>query len=694
MQIRPLIISVLIALSLTGFSQSKLDSLYTVWEDETKSDSIRAFAYNKYIRDGFLFSKPDSAFNLAEALLSYGINNNYPNAKALAYNIRGIVGYIQSDDVKALENYRRSLAIKEELGDQSGVAAGLNNIGIVYFKQGDNFKALEYYERSLAIREELGELAGVAQSLDNIGIIYNMQDDLVKALEYYRRALAIRESLRDEEGDPKGMAINLDNIGIIYSNHGNYTKALEYFEKSFAIRKELGDQIAIGASLFNIGINLVQQGDNVKALNYHRQCLTIREELGDQKGIAASLNKIGEIYQVQGDNFKALEYYAQSLAIREELKDQRGITTCLKNIGAINQTQGDNIKALNYCNRSNELAQSIESLSHQLSACSCLYKTYKAMSNSKKALEYLEKINMLNDSLDSEETGEKLQQMEFAQALYADSVERAEEARLIKEAHETELAQKNKTRNMLISGGLLALLLAGGFYSRSRHIKKSRDIIAKEKDRSENLLLNILPAEIAAELKEHGEAAAKDFDQVSILFTDFKQFTQLSEKLSAKELVAELNLCFKAFDGICEKHGIEKIKTLGDSYMAAGGLPVPKEDSAHRLTLAALDMTEFVLNRQKERESQGQIPFEMRTGIHTGNVVAGIVGIKKFQYDIWGDTVNTASRMESHGEVGKVNISDATYQLIKDIPEFTFESRGRVEAKGKGQVKMYFVSLV
>ena len=204
-------------------------------------------------------------------------------------------------------------------------------------------------------------------------------------------------------------------------------------------------------------------------------------------------------------------------------------------------------------------------------------------------------------------------------------------------------------------------------------------------------MLNILPAEIAEELKIKGKADAWDFDLVFIIFTDFKSFTETSEKLTAKELIGEINHCFEAFDHICEKYGIEKIKTIGDAYMAAGGLPVPSEDSVKNTVLAALEMQSFISERIIEKRTKNEIPFEMRLGIHTGSVVAGIVGVKKFQYDIWGDTVNTASRMESSGEVGKVNISEATYKLLKDDPDFTFKSRGKIEAKGKGEIEMYFV---
>jgi class 3 adenylate cyclase len=216
--------------------------------------------------------------------------------------------------------------------------------------------------------------------------------------------------------------------------------------------------------------------------------------------------------------------------------------------------------------------------------------------------------------------------------------------------------------------------------------------IEKGKALSDSLLLNILPEKIADELKIHGKAQAQEFESADILFTDFKGFTEASAKLNAAELVSEINTCFIVFDNIMGKYGIEKIKTIGDAYMAASGLPVQSDDSAKNAVLAALEMQEFISKRKAEMDAAGKPAFEMRVGIHTGPVVAGIVGVKKFQYDIWGDAVNTAARMESSGEVEKVNISEATYNYLKDDPDLFFESRGKIEAKGKGDIEMYFVS--
>jgi class 3 adenylate cyclase len=212
-----------------------------------------------------------------------------------------------------------------------------------------------------------------------------------------------------------------------------------------------------------------------------------------------------------------------------------------------------------------------------------------------------------------------------------------------------------------------------------------------EKKKSDELLLNILPAEIAAELKQTGQAEARTFENVSILFSDLVGFTSLAESIEASALVDLLNTCFKAFDEIMRKHGVEKIKTIGDAYMAASGLSETRA-GVEAMVYAALEMQDVVRGIAENLAKHGEAGFQMRIGIHTGHVVAGIVGLDKFQYDLWGDAVNTAFRMEEHGEPGKVNISQSTYDHIKDRSQFVFESRGKIAVKGKGEIVMYFVS--
>jgi adenylate cyclase len=210
--------------------------------------------------------------------------------------------------------------------------------------------------------------------------------------------------------------------------------------------------------------------------------------------------------------------------------------------------------------------------------------------------------------------------------------------------------------------------------------------------RSEALLLNILPEVIARELKEKGRVEAKQFKEVTVMFTDFKDFTLITEKLSPAELVAEIDELFKAFDHISSKYNLEKIKTIGDSYMCAGGLPVPNTAHALNVVHAAIDILQFTQRHFQKRAMEGKEAFEIRIGIHSGPVVAGIVGDKKFAYDIWGDTVNLASRMESSGEAGRINISGSTYALVKD--SFHCVYRGKIQAKNKGEIDMYFAEQV
>ncbi|MBV6428509.1 MAG: hypothetical protein KIPDCIKN_03044 [Haliscomenobacter sp.] len=225
--------------------------------------------------------------------------------------------------------------------------------------------------------------------------------------------------------------------------------------------------------------------------------------------------------------------------------------------------------------------------------------------------------------------------------------------------------------------------------ARTAEIEQQKEVIDQEREKAESLLLNILPAETAAELKEKGYTTARRIEQATVLFSDIRGFTQVAETMQAEELVQEINIYFSAFDEIMGQYGLEKIKTVGDAYIAAGGVPNHNQAGPLQVVEAALAMQAAVARLKAGRQQQNKSFFELRIGIHTGPLVAGVVGIKKFQYDIWGDTVNIAARLEETSEPGRVNISQSTYLLVRD--QFHCIPRGMIEAKNKGEVEMYFV---
>ncbi|MFD0797978.1 adenylate/guanylate cyclase domain-containing protein [Maribacter chungangensis] len=628
-------------------AQVKLDSLYRIWQDQSKPDSTRALALKDYIQEGSFHSQPDSAIVLTDRLYQF----------------------------------------TKEKGYGEGTVDALLLRGYVYSRMGNYPKALSSYEEGLTIAEKIKYKLGAADILLRTGYIYHDNSDIINALKYYQKSFTIYEELEDIEG----ISNIYNEFGSIYLAQGDYEKSLNYYLESLETTKELNDEMGNSSQYINIGNLYAEQEDFEKALEYYEKGLAIDEIRNDILGIAVALSGIGNVYYNQKNEDKALEYLQESLKLSESINHLQGSSVTLGTLGDIYLNLGNNGKAITYCKKSLALAEEIGDLSGQDYACECLYEAYRDMGNTKVALAYHEQMIRISDSIKTEETSIKLQQMEFSKQVMEDSLVQVEKDLQIEMKHRTEVQEKDTNRNIAIAVGLIFFILAIGFFTRWRYVKKSRAIIEKEKDRSESLLLNILPAEIAEELKSKGEAAARDFDMVSILFTDFKSFTEKSAELTAKELIGEINNCFKAFDLICETHGIEKIKTIGDAYMAAGGLPVPSEDSVDNTVLAALAMQTYMTKRFAEKESTDGFTFEMRLGIHTGPVVAGIVGVKKFQYDIWGDTVNTAARMESSGAVGQVNISQYTYELIKDNPAFSFTHRGKINAKGKGEIDMWFV---
>lgn len=624
-----------------------VDSLKSVWTNRSLPDTVRLKAMESLAWDGYGYSLPDSAIFFADQMYRFADLRNLDVWKAKALNVQANALVVKGSYVKAYDKYLKSLEISQALHDKPGIAVTLHRIGIIYFYQGDQLRAIDYYSKSLAIREEIG--------------------------------------------DKKGISASVNNIGIVHSQLGHFDKALEFFRKSLDLCIELGDKRGEGSALNNIGLVYKATGELEEAFDYFTRSMQISESLKDQRDVAAALNNIGHIYELRGEYDEAARSFSRSIEIKRAVGDIQAVAISLINLGMVNNKQQKFSEAIENCLEGLSVAREIGALPEQKRACECLYINYKSLGKETEALKYHEQMLSLNDSLQNEETSRMLQKMEFARQMIADSLARVDERNKIQQAHQAEVRRKNRIRNIFAAVTGFLFIGAIALYNRIRFIRRSRAELAKEKERSDKLLLNILPEDVAQELKDKGEASALKYDGVSILFTDFVDFTRYASEMTPEMLVDELNECFKSFDSICEKYGLEKIKTIGDSYMAAGGLHIKSGDSVRNTIIAALELIEYMKKRKTDRENAGMRSFSMRVGVHTGPVVAGIVGLKKFQYDIWGDTVNTASRLESSGEEGKVNISRETYECIKNDPAFTFFHRGELMVKGKGCTEMYFV---
>jgi adenylate cyclase len=593
--------------------------------------------------------------------------------------------YAGSNNDKAIEYANQCMALSEKIGFKKGIGKAYNCFGNIYEFKGDYIHAIEMHKKALKVREEIKDKSGIADSYINLGNVYSEQGLFTEALKSFFISLKTYE----EYADKTGLACCYHNIGSIYQNMGNSDEALKSYFAALKINKETGNKQWQAYNLVNIGLTYNSQGHREEALNSYLEALKILKDISDKYGIIIDLNDIAQVYFFQNNFTESLKYAFEALKLTDVANDKRGLVLSSINIGA-------NLTKQNKFNDATEYLKKALSVSKEIGNLDLIKQSYNyleildsSQGNFNKALENYKFFISYRDSLVNTENTKKTValQMNYEFDKKQDSLNSVQEKK--DAVAKVELNKQKQQKYGLFIGLGVMLAFALVFLRQRNKIGKEKKNVEKEKERSEELLLNILPSEVAAELKEKGSADAKMFDDVTVMFTDFKGFTTIAEKLSAKELVGEINYCFSAFDNIIHKYGIEKIKTIGDSYMAAGGLPVANKTHAKDVVNAALEINKFMEEHKQQRLKEGKEIFEIRIGIHTGPVVAGIVGIKKFAYDIWGDTVNLASRMESSGEAGKVNISGSTYELIKN--DFNCTYRGKIQAKNKGEVDMYFV---
>ncbi len=508
------------------------------------------------------------------------------------------------------------------------------------------------------------------------GNALQFKGDNAEALEAYLKSLDFAQRTEDD----KGIGSLMISIAGTYTAMENSRSAQEYYKKGIVLLRKLNDSIKIATALLNAGDDHFLAGQLDSAIVYTEESIVIFEEIDYPIGQAYGLGNLGMIYAEQEVDDLAELNINKAVTILEDLEDYYPISVYLTYMADIYLRKKDLNKAISYAERSLDLATAY-GLKEQVSEANLkLSELYEQAGDPSTSLQHYREHIAYRDSVRNIEA---VQEMADLRTDYEVSQKQIE----VDLAEERRKNQRNISIATAVALMLIALM-AIGLFRRNKYIKKTNKIIANERDRSDKLLLNILPEKTAQELKEHGKVKADRFESVSVLFTDFKGFTSFSEKLSPESLVQSVDFYFSKFDEIMEKHGLEKIKTIGDAYMCAGGLPFPSEDHAERMVRAAREIVAFVKESKEEGDPE-QTPFDIRVGINTGPVVAGVVGTKKFSYDIWGDTVNVASRMESNSEPGQINISENTYQLVKN--KFKCSYRGEIEVKNRGKLKMYFV---
>ncbi|MCX2745349.1 tetratricopeptide repeat protein [Mangrovivirga sp. M17] len=514
---------------------------------------------------------------------------------------------------------------------------------IGYLQKGNSYLLISELVPALENLFEAGRIAeaenmSIKAGRASIAIadVYSVRDDHTNAIRYYNRAI----SQLKNENDSLGIATAYENMGDEYLTVGEPDSALKCFEKSGKIFKAYNFEDGIAYNNGNRGIALAMMGLNDSAKVMLNKAITQLELMEDYYPIPIYLSYMSDVYMNQGNEVVAINYSKQSLDIA-------------KKYGLTDQISDVNLKLSELYEQTGDYKNSLEH-----------YKQYKEFRDS------------VNDQASIQEMANLRTDFEIN-----------------KKQMEVDLLNQQKENQRIIFIAVvvalfLMIVIAVGLFRRNKFIAHTKKIIEREKGRSDDLLLNILPSEIAEELKESGKVKARRFEEVSVLFADFIGFTKHSESLSPEQLVNTVDYYFSKFDEIIEKNGLEKVKTIGDAYMCAAGLPFPDEDHALKVTRAAFEMAEFV-DQSKIIENNEIIHFDVRIGISSGPVVAGVVGTKKFAYDIWGDTVNIASRMESNSQPGKINVSEYTCKLISN--HYNCVSRGEIDVKNKGKMKMYFV---
>lgn len=657
---------------------------------------------------------------------------DYPNARRyyrlalqLSPSQQGLVEKIGDSHLQGLQYDSAEVAYKSLINHYKGegkypeLVQLYQKLATAYNSEGNLSKGLFYYLAIEDIIERNGWPSIRAVMYNNVGKQYALLNDYQRALTYFRKA-----ELQCQWIECSHLTVVYANLGVALHNTGQTRAGIEYLQKASQLLEEQGNSGALASLKHLIASIYLSNRDAQHALEYNNEARQLAEATQQLDLLARTYSTAADIYYQLYEYEKAYQAYREYLRLtdmlrrqeqerQQRLEQQRSLLSAAENQikyllirQNIRELELQNARyeqdRLRLQNENLELERQRQEKEVALLLAQRQTDSARIREQTLLALKARNELQLAAQQLDAEKKERTIamlkQQEQIALAQRQADSARVEQLRLQQLSQERE--QQTFRRFVQTVGGfglLLVLLLTAGWFlarqasqrlsTQNREIERQKAQIEEERLKSDRLLLNILPAEVAHELRTQGYATPRLYPNATVLFTDFLNFTSLSEKLTPEQLIDELDECFLGFDEICERHGLEKIKTIGDAYMCAGGLPVPNDTHPLDAVSAALEMIAWL--ELRNRTNPNAIFREMRVGIHSGPVIAGVIGKNKFAYDIWGDAVNLASRLEVLGEAGRINISGATYEAIRHHFHCTY--RGKKAVHNKGLVDMYFV---
>ncbi|MBK7186417.1 MAG: tetratricopeptide repeat protein [Ignavibacteria bacterium] len=602
--------------------------------------------------------------------------------RALAARTRGSVYLLRDrNTTKALEQFENALELYRGLNDPAGMAKSHRNVAEVYEQLGQFSDALEHFYQALNLYEETGNHYGAARTRRFLGTVLKATGNWVEAFSLFHQALATYNTL----GSTRDIALTLNVLGIVLKNSGQYPEALEHFYRSLSLFEELGDHDGVALVTDNIGSVYYMIEDYQLAIEFRERSLRHYESVGDERSVSSILSNIGNVYVVKNDFDRALEYYRRASAITMRTGTQRDVARTTGLILGVLVRKGPSDEA-------DQLLASLDAMSIPDVNTRLYMESSRALLQEQRGMYDESRKTLLSSLMVAQECALPFDEVGIHGQLRDLALKQNDLAAYVE--HNNAYQRINEEINGKATTTTLAMQEA------ERKMAKERQ--AHEKHLA--ILHSTLPQHIA-ERVARGEVVNDHYDNASVIFLDIVGFTDLSSSMKSQDVITLLDNIFTQCDAICEQYNVTKIKTIGDSYMAVAFETANTEqrtaNSVVRAANAAIEMMNVTLNEEltKALEKALNKPIiEFRIGIHCGPVTAGVIGTQRMQYDVWGDTVNVASRLESTSLPGQIQTSEAFAAILSatslgDSVERPVQvvERGTFEIKGKGMMKTYWL---